>query len=169
MRILIFYGRAGAGKSFVGRVCAEEFGFEVYDGDRDLTPEMQRALREHRTFSDDMRIEFTAALSRGIRQWCSESVRKESKVPGIAVCAALFKARDRKKLQLELPSARLVWVRASEPLIEVRLQQRTEHLASSGYAQLVNRGFEPPDPGCDVLDNDGDRGRIIEQLRAYLS
>jgi shikimate kinase len=46
--VWIFFGQSGAGKSFVGRVCTEEFGFEQYDGDRDLTPGMLEALREQR-------------------------------------------------------------------------------------------------------------------------
>jgi gluconate kinase len=167
VQLWIFYGPAGAGKSFVGRVCADEWGFEVYDGDRDLTPDMQRALREKQMFSDDMRVEFTRVLSRGIRErW--ESGAKSS-AAGLAVCSALFKRRDRKQLQIDFPNARLTWVRAPEPLIEARLQKRTGHLASASYASLVNPGFEPPEPGSDVLDNDGDRERIVEQLRAHLA
>lgn len=166
MQLWIFYGRAGAGKSFVGRVCADEWGFQVYDGDRDLTPDMQRALREQRIFTDDMRVEFTAVLSRGIRErWESGS---KSSGSGLAVCSALFKLRDRKQLQSDFPQARLIWVRASESVIETRLQKRIGHLASSSYARLVNHGFEPPELASDVLDNDGDRERIVEQLRAYL-
>jgi gluconate kinase len=166
VHVWIFFGQAGAGKSFVGRVGAEEFGFQEYEGDRDLTPEMRTALREHRLFTDDMRIEFTAALSRGIRLRCLELARNPS--AGLAVCAALFKARDRNRLQGDFPEARMIWVRAPEPLLEARLQKRTGHAASSSYAQRINRGFEPPEPGGNVLENDGDRTRVVEQLRAYL-
>ena len=168
MQLWIFFGQSGAGKSFVGRVCAEEFGFEQYDGDRDLTPEMQRALREQRVFTPEMRAQFTLVLSRGIRERWSELSRSQTPAPGLAVCQGLFKLRDRAELQRAHPNARLIWVRASEALIEARLQQRTGHVASSAYARLVNTGFEPPPPGGDVLDNDGDRARIVEQLRDYL-
>jgi len=168
VQLWIFFGQSGAGKSFVGRVCAEEFGFDVYDGDRDLTPDMQQALREHRLFTDEMRVAFTAVLTRGVRERCLESTQRQSSVSGLAVCTALFKIRDRNQLQLDLPDARLIWVRASEPIIEARLQARMGHVASSSYARFVNRGFEPPELGSDTLDNDGDRHRVVEQLRAYL-
>jgi gluconate kinase len=166
VHVWIFFGQAGAGKSFVARVCAAEFGFQEYEGDRDLTPEMQRALREHRLFTDDMRIEFTAALSRGIRERCFVLARKPN--AGLAVCAALFKARDRKHLQSDFPEARMIWVRTPEALLEARLQKRVGHVASSSYAQLIKRGFESPEPMGDVLENDGDRARVVEQLRGYL-
>jgi len=168
MHLWIFYGQSGAGKSFVGRVCAEEFGFELYEGDRDLTPEMQDALREQRVFTSEMRAEFTAVLSHRIRQRCLALTRDPGRTPGLAVCQGLFKICNRDQLQLDFRNARLIWVRAPQALIEARLQQRAGHIASAAYAQLVNSGFEPPVPGSDVLENDGDRRRVVEQLRAYL-
>ncbi|MET0790305.1 MAG: hypothetical protein ABW061_02175, partial [Polyangiaceae bacterium] len=150
MHLWIFFGQSGAGKSFVGRVCAEEFGFEQYEGDRDLTPEMLEALREQRVFTQQMRSEFTAVLSRGIRERRFELTQSDALHPGIAVSQGLFKARDRAQLQLDYPDARLIWVRAPESLIAARLQQRTGHIASNTYAQLVNSGFEPPAHGADV-------------------
>lgn len=166
MQLWIFFGPSGAGKSFVARVCAEEFGFEAYDGDLDLTPAMRAALREQRVFTLEMRAEFVTVLVRRIRERSSELERRQ--VPGLAVSQGLFKIRDRERLQSELPAARLIWVRASGALIEARLLRRTEHVASSDYARLVNGGFEPPDPNtsCPVLDNDGDRARVVQQLRS---
>lgn len=165
MQLWIFFGQSGAGKSFVARVCAEELGFESYDGDRDLTPEMHRALREQRVFTPEMRAEFTTVLSRSIRERCIDLAHRNACTPGLAVAQGLFKARDRAQLQQSFPHARLIWVRAPAALIEARLSQRTGHLASTAYAQLVNGGFEPPAPGSDVLDNDGDRTRVIARLR----
>ena len=167
MQLWIFFGQSGAGKSFVGRVCAEELAFEHYDGDRDLTPEMHRALRALRPFTPEMRAEFVIALSRGIHQRCRESTREQALRAGLAVSQGLFKIRDRNRLQLDFPKARLIWVRASEELIELRLRKRASHLASSAYARLVNGGFEPPAPGADAIENDGDRARVLEQLRKY--
>jgi gluconokinase len=167
--LLLFFGQSGAGKSFVGRVCAEELGFELHEGDRDLTPRMLAALREQRVFTQEMRREFTEMLSRGIRERWLELAQDGGPRPGLAVCQGLFKARDRARLQLDFPNARLVWVRAPEALIETRLQQRTGHVASNAYARLVNRGFEPPAPDTDVLDNDGDRARVVAQLRERAS
>jgi len=168
VHIWIFFGQSGVGKSFVGRVCAEEFGFEQYDGDRDLTPEMLRALREYRVFTPGMRAEFAAVLSRGIRERCLALTRSQEIRPGLALCQGLFKRHDRNQLELDFPQARLVWVRASEELIEARLLRRVDHVASNAYARLVNHGFEPPAPGSDVLENDGDRLRVVQQLRAFL-
>ena len=168
VQLWIFFGQSGAGKSFVGRVCAEEFGFELYDGDRDLTPEMRAALREQRVFTPAMRAEFSAVLSRGVRAACARISRSEGAIPGLAVCQGLFKIRDRAQLELDFPTARLVWVRAPEALSDARLRQREGHVASRAYARLVNGGFEAPSPDGRVLENDGDRARVVEQLRAFL-
>lgn len=168
VHLWIFFGQSGAGKSFVGRVCAEEFGFEAYDGDRDLTPEMRRAVREHRVFTAEMRAAFTTVLSCKIRERLLEIAGAQNPSPGLAVSQGLFKIRDRNQLQGDLPNARLFWVRASAELIEARLQTRTDHVASSAYARLVNSGFEPPVPASDELENDGDRARLVEQLRIHL-
>ena len=168
MQLWVFFGQVGAGKSFVARVCAEELGFEQYDGDRDLTPEMQLAIRESRLFTTEMRAKFVTLLSDGIRKRCIQAARSQRSSLGLAVCQGLFKIRDRNQLQANFPKARLVWVRASDELIEARLRQRAGHVASSEYARLVNGGFETPAPNSDVLENDGDRARIVEQLRRYL-
>ena len=168
MHLWIFYGPSGAGKSYVGRVCAEEFGFDHYDGDRDLTPEMRRALREQRAFTPEMRAQFTDVLSHGIRERRLELGQSRPPVPGLAVTQGLFKNRERDRLQREFPEARLVWVRAPEAQLEARLRARSGHIASRDYARLVNSGFEPPAAGSPVLDNDGDRARVVEQLRGYL-
>jgi gluconokinase len=168
VHIWIFFGQSGSGKSFVGRICADEFNFELYDGDRDLTPEMLRALYEHRIFTDEMRTGFTAVLSRGISAKLVEIAHTHRSTSGLAVCQGLFKLRDRDRLQLDFPNARLIWVSASDALIEERLRRRAGHVASSDYARLVNGGFEPPAPPRDILENDGDRARVVHQLRAYL-
>ncbi|MEI9939032.1 MAG: AAA family ATPase [Pseudomonadota bacterium] len=168
MRVWIFFGQSGAGKSFVGRVCAEELGFQHYDGDRDLTPEMLGALREHRVFTEDMRTEFVAVLSRGIHERVTQNAQSPRPNPGLAVSQGLFKTRARDQLRRDFPNARLVWVRASEELLETRLQQRRGHAASNAYARFVNGGFEEPAPGGDVLENDGDRARVVDQLKACL-
>jgi gluconokinase len=164
VQLWIFFGQSGAGKSFVARVCAEEFGFEFYDGDLDLTPAMRAALSAQRVFTSEMRAEFVAVLVRRIRE--RSSGLEHSQAPRLAVSQGLFKTRDRERLQSQLPTARLIWVRASEALIEVRLLRRTEHVASREYARLVNSGFEPPGPNepSDVLDNDGDRARVVQHL-----
>ena len=168
VHLWIFFGQSGAGKTFVMRACAEEFGFEPYDGDRDLTPEMQRALREHRIFTPQMRAQFSTVLSRGIRERWLALAQSQSERAGLAVSQGLFKAHDRAQLQGDFPEARLVWVRAPEDCIEARLRQRTGHVASSAYARLVNGGFEPPALNDNVLENDGVRTRVVEQLRSYL-
>jgi len=92
----------------------EEFAFEHYDGDRDLTPEMRLALRELGRFTPHMRGQFAIALSRGIQERILEVAGGPGLCAGLAVAQGLFKIRERSQLQLDLPNARLIWVHSSE-------------------------------------------------------
>ena len=56
--LLIVFGLPGAGKTYVGNLLRDEFGFYFYEGDRDLTDEMQQALKEKKLFNDSMRDVF---------------------------------------------------------------------------------------------------------------
>jgi gluconate kinase len=81
------------------------------------------------------------------------------------VCQGLFKERERRWLSERFPEARWFWIRTSPELLHARLARRTDHAAPGAYAELVNDGFEPPQLAHDVLDNDGDRARVIQQLK----
>ncbi len=60
--LLIVFGLPGAGKTYVGKLLKDEFGFYFYDGDRDLTDEMRQALKEKKLFNDSMRDVFFQQL-----------------------------------------------------------------------------------------------------------
>jgi gluconate kinase len=150
----------------VGALCVEDFGFTQYEGDRDLSVTMKQAIADQRRFTPALRAELAEALARNVRRAWTELALVEPRSPGLVVCQGLFKERERRWLSERFPEARWLWVRASPELLRARLAQRTAHAASAAYAELVNADFEPPQLAHDVLDNDGDRARLIQQLKA---
>lgn len=166
MQLWFLFGKSGAGKSYVGRLCVEVFGFTHYDGDRDLSPAMKQAIAAQRRFTPAMRAEFAVLLAENIRSTWHELARVEPHSPGLVVCQGLFKERERGWLHERFPDARWLWVRTEPELLSTRLGQRTAHAASAAYAELINADFEPPQLAHDILDNDGDRTRVIQQLNA---
>lgn len=165
MQLLFLFGKSGVGKSYVARVCAEDFGFVAYEGDQDLTAEMKLAIAEHRPFTPAMRSRFAAVLAERVSAVWSELVD----TPGLVVSQGLFKEQQRLELQQRFPHARWVWVRASDVTLRARLAKRVEHAASASYAELVNAGFEPPQLAHDVLENDLDRASVVRQLGTILN
>jgi gluconate kinase len=65
----------------------------------------------------------------------------------------LFKNRHREKVLLAVPDLSFVWVRSTPVLISKRLQERTGHLASAYYGEVVNPGFESPTIPHDSIEN----------------
>jgi adenylylsulfate kinase-like enzyme len=52
---VFLYGVAGVGKSFCAELLARRLGYKSYDLDQHVTPAMQAAAREGRSFTDEMR------------------------------------------------------------------------------------------------------------------
>jgi gluconate kinase len=160
------FGKSGAGKGYVGAVCVEELGFTLYEGDRDLTPSMKQAIAEQRPFTPAMRADFARVLACNVHRAWNELKLAKPRSPGLVVCQGLFKERERRWLSQRFPEACWLWVRASAERLHARLEQRIGHVASAAYAELVNAGFEPPQLVHQVLDNDGDRALVVQQLKA---
>jgi gluconate kinase len=165
VQLLFLFGKSGAGKSFVARICAEELGFQAYEGDQDLTPEMQEAIAEQRPFTPEMRSRFAVVLGERVAAACAELAMDH---PGIAVSQGLFKEQQRSGLARRFPSASWIWVRAEDETLHARLAKRAGHAASASYAERINVGFEPPTLAHDVIDNDHDRANVVQQLRRLL-
>jgi carbohydrate kinase (thermoresistant glucokinase family) len=156
MKLLLF-GQIGSGKSHVGALLAQEFGFHYHDADTDLPGEIVDAIRRHAPLTDDMRDQFAERIATRLEALSASH-------SNFVVAQALFKDRQRSLLLARCPSLHLVWVRSTPVLIAARLKERTGHIASAYYADVVNPVFEAPTVPHLILDNLGDS----EQLRLAL-
>jgi gluconokinase len=161
MKLLLF-GKIGSGKSYVGELFQREFGIAYHDADRDLPEVMREAIRNHEAITEEMRDDFVKSiierihlLSREHQQFC--------------VAQALFKNRHRLRILERFPDLQMIWVRSSEVLTNARLEERTGHVASLYYAQMVNPNFEAPTHRHRVIENTVEDSWLRHQMLSILA
>jgi gluconate kinase len=154
--IIFLFGLAGSGKSYVGDLIARYTGWFVYHADEDITEAMQQALDEQRPFSEAIRDEFFAQLTSKIRQLASQH-------PNLIVTQAVYKQRHRDLLEQHIAGLEFVWVKASDEMIEQRLQSRHYGIEPASAAALRD-DFEIPNKNYKTIVNESDDNSIIEQL-----
>ena len=160
--IFFLFGLLGAGKNFVGKIWAEEFGFTFYDADQDLTPVMKDAIANHQEFSEQMRDEYFEIVIRRIAE-----LREGH--PKLVIAQALFKNHNRRQILTHFPEIKFVWVQADQRLLGNRLSERQDNPAGKAYGELVNKFFELPDISHQVLANNKGREEIIQQIANLLA
>jgi gluconate kinase len=133
--LLIVFGLPGAGKTYVGKLLKDKFGFYFYDGDRDLTDEMQQALKEKKLFNDSMRDVFFQNLISKVLQ-----LHKTKK--HLVVAQTFIKEKYRNQLLKALPHARFILVQTKRALREKRLLQRND--LDQDYVKSMIKLFEKP-------------------------
>ncbi len=159
--LIYLFGLPAAGKNYVGRILAEEFGYTFYDGDLDLTPEMRDAVRAERPFTDAMRDRFYAALVERIAVLRAEH-------SALAFCQATFKERHRRQIAAAFPDMVFVLVAADEATRLARLADG-HNPVTVAYARQIAAFFEPPEHPYHVIVNEGGREEVVWQLADLLA
>ena len=157
--IKLLFGKAGSGKSYIGKAASLAYGLHFYDADQDLPGRFRKAIENQEKVTEEVRedyIEIIIARIRGLML-----VHED-----LCVCQALVRNKYREKILQTIPSVEYVWVDAPDSLIASRLEGRTGHLAPRGYAEMVNRIFEAPTVPHVRFENGNDPARIDEQMRA---
>lgn len=144
--MVFLFGLAGAGKSYCGELLAARLGYECCNLDDHLTPAMQHAIADKRSFTEEMRDEFFEVVRDVISQ------RFNAGKPTIFIQAA-YKERHRQMLKGAHPTLEFVCVTAPDDVIEQRLNTRGDWVGP-GYAATIARNFEPS-AAWRVLLNDG--------------
>lgn len=158
---IYLFGLPAAGKNFVGQVLAEDFGFEFYDGDLDLTPELREAVRNQQPFTEAMRDRFYDRLVERI-------AALRLAYPDLAFGQATFKERHRRQILAAYPDVMFVLVRAEESVRMARLRLGSTAVTEE-YARRIASFFEPPQHAHAVIDNNGSRAEVVRQLARLLA
>lgn len=159
--LIYLFGLPAAGKNYVGRVLAEEFGYTFYDGDLDLTQEMRDAVREERPFTAGMRDRYFALLIDRIAEL-------RAGFPDLAFGQATFKEHHRHLVQRAFPDVVFVLVVASAAVRAERLS-RGGNPVTVDYARRIDGLFERPRHPHFIITNDYGREEIIRQLESLLA
>jgi len=161
MKLLLF-GQIGSGKSYVGELFQRKFEIPYHDADRDLPEEMKEAIRNHQPITEEMRDGFVERIIGRMHELSQQHAQ-------LCIAQALFKNRHRLRILEAFPDLQMVWVRSNDVLIHTRLHERTGHVASQYYAQMVNPNFEEPVHAHQVIENTGDETWVHHQMLSVLT
>jgi gluconate kinase len=161
MNLIILFGLAGAGKTYVGKVMANALPKTIFqDGDEWLTAEMLAAINARLPFTNNMRRHFVEIMVNEIREL-------QHRYPGhnLVIAQGLYKQESRNFLIENFPKAIFIEVRSQLENIKRRLYSRND-LISFDYAIYLGKGFESM-PGSLVLQNDKDGDEeIIKKIKS---
>ncbi len=157
--IVIVMGVVGAGKTTVGRLLAEQSGWEFADAD-DFHPAANvEKIRSGMALTDDDRRPWLERLHATIADWIAE------KRSVVLACSAL-KSSYRRELQVG-PEVRFVYLKGSAELIAQRLRSREGHFANEEILASQFADLEEPEDAVTVEIGPPPQ-QIVAEIRARL-
>ena len=156
--IKLLFGKAGSGKSYIGKLSSLTYGFHFHDADWDLPGHFRRAIENQERVTEQMREDYIEIIIATIKRLM---LTKKN----ICISQALPRNKYRAKIQAAIPSVEYVWVDAPDDLILSRLENRTRHIASRSYAEMVNRVFEIPTVAHIKFENGIDPIKLDHQMK----
>jgi gluconate kinase len=154
--LIILFGIPGVGKSFIGKLLAEQYGYHFYEADVDLTPPMVDAVHTGAMFTDEMRDAFFTTVIDRIATF-------KEKYQNVVVAQAMAKEKNRLQILKQFPQARFIWVDASSDVIDKRLSVRADWVSFS-YAEKVRKIFDSPKIPHLLLENNHGVHQLKQQL-----
>lgn len=139
--IIVLMGVSGAGKTTLGQALGEHLGWPFYDGDDFHPPTNVQKMAAGAPLTDEDRHPWLLALAQLIRR------HHAAHTPAIVACSAL-KASYRALLLDAAPVVELVHLKANEPLLKTRMQERTGHFMK---ARMLSSQFEALEEPTDAL------------------
>ena len=157
--IVIVMGVTGAGKTTVGRLLAQELGWEFADAD-DFHPaanveKMARGI----PLTDTDRAPWLESMHQAILRWKAEGKHV------VLACSALKRAY-RDKLGIG-PGVQLVYLQGSRGLIASRLRHRLGHFATESILADQFATLEEPEDAVTVGVG-GPAEEIVREIRKEL-
>jgi gluconokinase len=140
--VVIVMGVTGAGKTTVGRLLAEESGWEFADADDFHPPENVEKMRQGIPLNDDDRRPWLEHLRNEIARW----IATQRNV--VLACSAL-KRSYRQELDVG-PQVRFVYLKGSEDLIADRLRSRHGHFAGEQILAGQFSDLEEPENALTI-------------------
>jgi gluconokinase len=156
---IIITGVAGAGKSTVGKLLADNLGWQFYEGD-DFHPAANvEKMRRGEALTDADREPWLDALRALIQSALEKSEN------GILACSAL-KRHYRARLRVN-EHVVFVHLTATPDLIERRLEQRKSHFMNPSLIQSQFTTLETPETALS-LDASSPPAVLVQRVRAAL-
>jgi gluconokinase len=160
LQIIIVLGVAGSGKSTIGRMLAQQLGWEFVDADDFHTPAAKARMAAGVGLTDEDRRPWLEALRELIHK------RLTGGCPMVLACSAL-RQWYRDLLTLDSSREALVYLRGDFELIRQRLAGRVGHYAGVSLLASQFQTLEEPRDAIAV-DVAGTPEQIVASIRANL-
>jgi gluconokinase len=157
---VIVMGVTGAGKTTIGRLLAEQSGWEFADADDFHPPANVEKMRRGIPLTDDDRRPWLERLRNEIAHW----IAAQRNV--VLACSAL-KRSYRQKLEVG-PQVRFVYLKGSEDLIAERLRARHGHFAGEQILAGQFADLEEPETAL-TIEIASTPEQIVAQIRKKLA
>jgi len=154
--IVIVMGVTGAGKTTVGRLLAEQLGWEFADADDFHPPSNVEKIRRGTALTDDDRKPWLARLRAAITHWIAENRNV------VLACSAL-KRSYRQELETGA-DVRFAYLKGNAELIESRLRDRHGHFAGEQILASQFADLEEPEVAVTV-DIASSPPEIVAEIR----
>ena len=157
--IVIVMGVVGSGKTTVGKLLAEQLGWEFADADDFHPASNVEKIRNGVPLNDADRAPWLNRLSQAIRDW----IAAQRNV--VLACSAL-KSKYRQKLAAG-PEVRFVYLKGNAGVIAERLRVRHGHFAGESILASQLADLEEPESAL-IVDIAQTPGQIVSQVRKKL-
>ncbi|MBD2508772.1 gluconokinase [Nostoc muscorum FACHB-395] len=142
--IIIVMGVSGSGKTTIGKLLADSLGWEFSDADSFHSPENVEKMRRGIPLTEADRMPWLKDLQAAIKHWLQENKNV------VLACSAL-KDSYRQFLVSDSVRTKLVYLKGSYELIQIRLKERSNHYMSE---TLLNSQFDTLEEPLDTISMD---------------
>ena len=160
--IVIVFGVSGAGKTTIGKLLAEQLGWQFYEAD-DFHPRANiEKMRGGRPLTDQDRLPWLERLREQIKRSIT------AKENAVLACSALKRAyRDRLRVSDDVT---FVFLRGDYAFVAEQLRHRRGHFMNPELLQSQFADLEQPGPDEDVLTSELGRTpqELVEEIKTKL-
>lgn len=157
--IILVMGVAGAGKTTIGTLLADQLHWVFADADSYHSAENIKKMASGTPLTDVDRMPWLAALRKLIQSWIADDQQ------AILACSAL-KESYRQQL-LVSPEVRLVYLRGNASLIHDRMLHRAGHYMDPGLLESQFETLEEPTEAV-IVDVNAQPAEIVAEIRRRL-
>ena len=138
-KVIVMMGVSGCGKTTVGKMVAEELGWEFVEGDEYHSPENISKMSSGQPLNDDDRFDWMDALNSKISEILSAG---ES---GVVACSALKKKHRIHLAQNWEDQVLYIHIQGTFDEIHQRMEAREGHYMKAGMLKSQFEALEPPE------------------------
>jgi len=160
--VVIIFGVSGAGKTTIGQLLAEEFGWRFYEADDFHSQANIDKMRQGVPLTDKDRWPWLESLRQVIKR-CPAAGEN-----AVLACSALKEAY-RRRLRLNA-DVKLVFLRGDYELIVNQLRQRRGHFMNPALLQSQFADLEEPLPteGAVVIELGQSLRELVQEIKGKL-